>query len=284
VRKRAQTRPKPKQLTQAVGDLWSVIYQLEAWAHDSDLRVSRPAFETLSKLVHDLLAWLLWTARLPTGSLGALLERLPENEAWETYRRGEHAAAWAGVELARLYKKIRAQLTSRSKRSVNPLRDLRCGFKLGKLDSPPNDWFRREYESKRDYRPNGQMVVWIARKIEEIRRFKSDWLYAGIVMAKSGANLESEIEVGWLRSKIVQGAPALKRLDDLPRFGDPDPEAFKAWQSFVRRQVLTQNQIINEFEELFPKQRKKLDGVIIATLRLAWRAAQGGGAVILPED
>jgi hypothetical protein len=264
-----------------------VIYQLKTWAHDSDFEIRRPAFEALSELFRDLLAWLHYTALFAPASLGALLELLPENEAWETYRRGEHSGAWAGVELARLYKKIRAQLTSRSKRSVNPLRDLLYGFKLGQSDQPPNDWFRREYESKRDYRPTGKMSVWIARKIEEIRRvkaFRSEWrLYAGIVMAKSGANLKSEPGVTWLRSKMVQGAPALKRLDDLRPFGDPDPEAVKAWQSFVRRQVLTQNQIITEFEELFPKQRKKLDGVITSALGLAWRAAQGGDDVILPE-
>jgi hypothetical protein len=47
--------------------------------------------------------------------------------------------------------------------------------------------------------------------------------------------------------------------------------------------VLIQKPIITEFEGLFPKQRKKLDGVITSVLRLAWRAAQGGGNVILPK-
>jgi hypothetical protein len=70
----------------------------------------------------------------------------------------------------------------------------------------------------------------------------------------------------------------------LPPFGDPGAGAVEAWRSFVRRQVLTQNQVITEFETRFPNQRKKLDGVITATLSSTWRAAQGGGGVILPED
>lgn len=276
-----------------MGELWRVVYQLEWWArHEPDLSVSLPAFQTLTALVHQVLAWLLSTALLPEGSLGMLSLHLPENEARETFRRGEHAAAWAGLELARLYKKFGAELASRSKWSVNRLRDLRYGFKLGKSDWPPNDWFRREYESKHDYRPTGKMAVWIARKIEEIRRIKAGgwpWpLYASIEIAQDGAELRSRPETenilaGLFRSEIVQGALALKRLDDLPRFGDPETRAVKDWQSFVRRQVLTQNQIITEFETLFPKQRKKLDGVITATLLSAWRAVQDGGDVILPE-
>jgi hypothetical protein len=291
-RKSASTRPTAKQHAQ-VGELWRLIYQLEGLAaFEPDLSVSRPAFETLTDLLHEVLDWLRCRALLPLESLGMLSHHLPESELWERYSSGEHAAGWAGVELARLYKKIRAQLASRSKRSVNRLRDLRYGFKLAKFDLPPNDWFRREYESHRDYRPTGRMAVWIARKIEEIRRVQTgrslSRLYASIIETKDGAQLQPQPETEDLlatlfRPEIVQGTSALKKLDDLPRFGDPDTAAIKAWQCFVRRKVLTQKQIITEFETLFPKQRKKLDGVITATLRSAWRAAQGGGGVILPE-
>lgn len=258
---------------------------MEGWAaFEPDLSVSRSAFQTLTALVHHVLNWLLFTARFPTASLATLLRHLSENDAWKKYGRGEHAAGWAGVELARLYKKIKAELTSRSKRSVNPLRDLRYGFKVGKSDWPPNNWFRREYESKHDYRPTGKMAVWIARKIEEIRQVKRRQsecrLFASIIGLQSDTE---DILPASVQSKIVRGTSALKRLYDLPHFGEPKPEAIKVWQAFVRYQVLTQKQIVTEFESLFPKERKKLDGVITATLRSAWRASQCGGDVILPE-
>jgi hypothetical protein len=202
-RKSASTQPKAKQHAEELGELWRIVYQLQGRVHKPDVSVSLPVFETLTDLLHQVLDWLLCTALLPLASQGVLLHHLAENEAWERYNRGEHAAAWAGIELARLYKKFRAQLTSRSKRSINRLRDLRYGFKVAKSNWPPNDWFRREYESKCDYRPTGQMVVWIARKIEKIRRVKthrSQWRsYASIGIA-------TENILAQFRSELVQVA------------------------------------------------------------------------------
>jgi hypothetical protein len=295
-RKSASTRPTVKQQAKAVGELWRVVYQFERWAaFEPDLGVSQSAFGTLTDLVHRVLTSMRCIALFPDGSLGALSRHLPENDAWERYRRGEHAAAWAGVELARLYKRIKAQLASRSKRSINPLRDLLYGSKVGKFDMPPNEWFRGEYETKRDYRPTGRMAVWVARKIENIRRLKARrWvsqLCASIKFANDRAKLRPQPETKtddklatlFRPPKVVQSDRALKKLDNLPPFGGPGAGAINDWQSFVRHEVLTQKEIITEFESLFPNQRKNLDGTITATLDSAWQAAQGGGDVILPE-
>jgi hypothetical protein len=295
VRKGKSTSTRSKDQATSASELWGLIYELESRTHEPDWRVSLPAFETLSALVRQVLSWLHHTALLPEASLGALSRHLPENDACERYSRGEHVAAWAGVELARLYKRIKAQLASRSNSSINPLRDLLYGFKSRKFDMPPNEWFRREYESKRDYRPTGRMVVWVARKIEKIRRLKAlrrvSQISASIKFAEDGAKLwpqpktktEDKSVVLFRPPEVVQSDRALKNLDNLPPFGDPGTGAVNAWRTFVRHELLTQKQIITEFEELFPKQRKKLDGVITSTLRLAWQAVLGGGDVILPE-
>src|SRR4030095_10138283 len=99
--------------------------------------------------------------------------RSPEDDAWAKYEAGEHVAAWGGVELARLYRQIQANLRSRSKHSVNRLNDIRCGFKVGKIAVPPNAWFCTEYEREANYRPTGKMAVWTASTIHALRRHKT---------------------------------------------------------------------------------------------------------------
>jgi hypothetical protein len=150
-----------------------MIHQLQMQSLDADSKISQPAVETLTQTLHAVFAWLHMIAVLHPISLGALLRRLPGDDAWARYEAGEHSAAWAGVELARLYRQIQAELKSRSKRSVNRLRDIRYGFKLGEFVVPPNSWFCAEYERKADYRPTGKIAVWTARKIEELRQIKS---------------------------------------------------------------------------------------------------------------
>jgi hypothetical protein len=70
-------------------------------------------------------------------------------------------------------------------------------------------------------------------------------------------------------------------LDNLPAFGSPNAEDFDKWRRFVRRRLLTPK-LITEFDALFPNSRRKLDGVIAATLRYAWHAVHRGGKVTLP--
>ena len=122
-----------------------LVRKFEILAQDPDLIVSQEAFKGLTQVFHEIF-WLRITAILHTASLGSLKRKLPEDTAWERYRRGEHVAAWTGVELARLYKTIKAELRSQSKHSINPMRDLSVGFKAAKFDFPPNHWFRDEYE------------------------------------------------------------------------------------------------------------------------------------------
>jgi hypothetical protein len=298
-RRNASKRIKAKQVAQLENDVIQRVWQLEWWVHESDPEVGQRAFQSLSGLLHQLLTWLELTARLPLVALGALSYRMPQHDAWAAYQRGEHGAAWAGVELARLYRRIKTHLASQSRKSrksrkpVNPLRDLLYGSKNAGFDMPPNNWFREEYASKGDYRPTGKMAVWIAHKVEEIRRLKtlrSIWRpYPSTKIAKDSTQPRPQSEAERVLAalsppKIVQGDLACQRLDSLPPFGHPDAKAFKAWRSFVRRQVLTQNQVITELETLFPNQRTNVDGVITATLRSIWQAAQGGGSIILPED
>ena len=133
--------------------------------HNTDRNISREAFEALVNLFHTQFSWLRTTAILSPASLGALRRGPSEEDTWDRYTRGEHAAAWAGIELARVYKQIEAELRCRSKRSINPLRDLRLGFKVATFDFPPNRWFRDEFDRRTDYRPTGRMAVWVARKI-----------------------------------------------------------------------------------------------------------------------
>jgi hypothetical protein len=224
-------------------------------------------------------------------SLGALLRGLPEHDAWARYEQGQHVGAWAGVELARLCKRIKAELRSRSRHSVNPLRNIRLGFKAGKFDFPPNRWFRDEYERQTDYRPTGRMAVWVARKIEDVRRLKasrSRWRIIAAVNYDGGqpqVRSETEIEAvlsEWFPSEVVSGRETLKALDSLPRFGDSGQQCSEAWRNFIRRRFLTNPQLLTEFDRLFPHERRKLDGVIAATLHSAWRAIQRRGNVIVP--
>jgi hypothetical protein len=274
----------PEQVEQTGGELLRMVRQLEVWSRDSDLTVSRTAFTALAETLEEVLRWLQVMALLPEASLGGLLRQLPSNQARGRYRRGEHAAAWAGVELARLYKRFRAELWSRSRDSVNPFRDLRFGLQVGTLDPSPNEWFCAEYASRSDYRPTGKMAVWIAGKIEEVRSLKERRLqYRPLTTALFPTQGDTEtILPAWARSpNMVKGVAALRELDNLQPFGSTD-EDFEAWRNFLRRQLLTQTDVMKEFDALFPHERKKLDGVLAATLHCAWRAAQSGGRVVFP--
>jgi hypothetical protein len=132
------------------------------------------------------------------------------------------------------------------------------------------------------------MAVWTARKIQELRHIKAKRCeyrkYASVEIAGGSLRVRSESETDeflaeWFRSDAVQGE-ALKRLDHLPRFGSSSIESFEVWRKFVRRRLLTPK-ILTEFNLLFPNSRRKLDGVLAATLRCAWDAAGHGGDVIL---
>jgi hypothetical protein len=280
-----------QRVRQSEHELLGIARQLEVWAREPDSDVSRPAFQALTALFHEIHAWLWFSALLAPASLGALLRRgVSEDDAHAKYERGEHAAAWAGIELARIYKQIQAELGSRSKHSINRLRDIRFGFKLGGSDSEANPWFCAEYDRKADYRPTGEMAARTARKIGQIRRIKdcrSQWRqYASMEFVDGQLRLRKENEIedflgGCVQTDIVRGE-ALKLLDALPAFGGPDDGALEAWRKFVRRRLLTQ-QVISEFDLLFPQSRRKLDGVVTATLRCAWRAVGAGGEVLLPK-
>ena len=84
--------------------LLQLLHQLETQTLDADSKTSWPAFEVLTDTLRKVLAWLHDMAALHPLSLGALLRGLPEQDAWAKYERGEHVAAWAAVELARLTK------------------------------------------------------------------------------------------------------------------------------------------------------------------------------------
>jgi hypothetical protein len=268
-------------VAEARSDLLRLVRQVEKLAREADLEVSRSASEALIAVLREVLAWLRINALIPDASLGALFRQLSKNDAWERYTRGEHVAAWSGIELARHYKQIKAELLSRSKHSVNWLLDVL----VGSNDFPANQWFKGEYERQTDYRPTGAMAVWVARKIEEFRRGKAARLYAaGIGHSPLRPQNETEAVLpGWFRPAVIQGEAALKRLDSLPAFGGSDIRDFEAWRKFVRHRLLTQTDFIKEFEMLFPHSRRKLDGVIAATLRYAWQAVHDGGVVILPR-
>jgi hypothetical protein len=292
IRNRTEGKSSAQDTAQARSDLLRLVRQLEKLARGPDLKISRFAFDALVVVFREVLAWLHISAVLPDASLGALSRHLSESDAWGRYNRGEHVAAWSGVELARHYKRIKAELGSRSEHSVNPFRDLRLGFKITRFDSPANQWFKREYERRTDYRPTGVMAVWIVRKIEEFRRVKEARsqlpLYPdrNVVRDRSLLRPENEAEAvlpAWFRPATVQGEAALKRLDSLPAFGDSDTCDFEAWRKFVRHQLLTQADFIKEFNALFPQRRKQLDGVMAATLRYAWQAVQDGGKVVIPD-
>jgi hypothetical protein len=265
-------------------DVLSMVRQLQNWSSDFDSKLSRTAFEALTALLDDLLAWLLMSALFHEASLGKLLRETSSDEAWERYIRGEHVGAWAGVKLARLYKRFKAELQSRSMQSINPLRELRLGLQLGNIDSSPNDWFCAEYESKADYRPTGQMAVWIARKIEEVRLLKQLLLRYGLLSAvlQSPSKTEEAFPNWFRRPALVTTEAALKQLNNLPPFGGSNDSGFESWRRFLRYQLLTQSGIVKEFGSLFPNEDRNLDGALTATLRSAWRATQSGGRVVFP--
>lgn len=283
----AEEHGSAESATKAARDLLQMIHQLQMQSLDADSKISQPAFETLTQTFHAIFGWLRMVAALHPISLGALVRRVPGDDAWARYQAGKHSAAWAGVELARLYRQIQAELKSHSKRSLNRFRDIRYGFKVREFVVPPNPWFCAEYERKADYRPTGKMAVWTARKIEELRQIKSKRSerrqFARIEIVEGrpclrGENETDDVLTDWFRSDLVEGE-ALKRLDSLPAFGGPKVEDFDEWRSFVRRRLLTPK-LITEFDALFPNSRRKLDGVVAATLRYAWRAVHDGGNVI----
>jgi hypothetical protein len=268
-----------------------LVRQLQMQAMDANIEVSRPAFEALIQIFQELFAWVRTMAALHTMSLGALTRCLPEQDAWKQYNDGEHVGAWAGIQLARLYKQFNAELRSRSKDCVNRLRDVRFGFKAHKIDLPANPWFRDEYERRTDYRPTGRMALWVALKIEEVRRLKenrSRWRqFAAISVVEKQLRLLSETQTEavlseWFPSEVVRGEEALKLLDSLPRFGDSGALGSEAWRKFIRRRFLVNPNVLEEFDQTFPGNRRKLDGVIAATLRYAWQAIHRGGNVIIP--
>ena len=292
IRSRTERKSSAQRVAHARSDLFRLVRELETLTREADLRTSRSAFDALIVVLHEVLVWLRINALLADASLGRLLRQLSESEAWERYTRGEHVAAWSGVELARHYKHIKAELLSRSKHCVNLLRDIRFGFKGTRSDFSANQWFKDEFERRTDYRPIGVMAVWVARQIEAFRTVKAARsqlrLYAGISGVRDGSLLRPQNETkavlpSWFRPAVIQGEAALKQLDSLPAFGGSDTCDFEAWRKFVRHRLLTQTDFIKEFEMLFPQRRKKLDGVIAATLRYAWQAVHAGGSVILPE-
>jgi hypothetical protein len=287
----AEKHRSAENVTIAPCNPFELIRQLQTEALNSDLTRSESAFETLSQMFHELHVWLQTMTALHPMSLRLLLGELPEDKAWTRYKHGEHVGAWAGAELGRFYRQTKADLRSCSRHSVNPVRVIRVGFKAGKLDFPANRWFLDEYERRTDYRPSGRMAVWVARKIEDVRRLKANrsrWrIIAGYrVERQLHVRSESEIEAllsEWFRSDVVSGEETLKILDALPGFGSSDRQGFEGWRKFIRRRILTNAQLLSEFDQLFPDARRKLDGVIAATLRSVWQTLQRGGNVLLPR-
>jgi hypothetical protein len=292
IRSQTEGKSSAQDTADARSDLLRLVYKLEKLAREPDLKVSRFAFDALIVVFRQVLSWLNMNAVLADASLGSLSRHLSESDAWERYNRGEHIAAWSGLELARHYKQIKGELGSRSKHSVNRLRDLRLGFKTMGFNFAGNQWFKDEYERRTDYRPTGRMAVWVAWKIEGFRTLKTARSqlrqYAGINVVRDRTPLRPEngteaVLPSWLRPAMLQGEAALNRLDSLPAFGESGTHNLEAWRKFVRHRLLTQTDFIKEFEMLFPQRRKKLDGVIAATLRYTWQAVHAGGNVILPE-
>ncbi len=284
-----ESRPIPKQIRDEVRssgrELSRIFRELEVWSLNPDLGVSRAAFEALAAMLQELIRWLWMAALFPDASLAMLESELPGEQGRERYRRGEHVSAWAGIELARLYKRIKVELGSRSSQSINRIRDLQSGFRLTNKHFAPNQWFSTEYNSNVDYRPTGEMAVWMARKVEELRRLKECrvlWWPISAAATQLESNTETILPPLFRTPDMVKGKTALEQLDNLPPFGDSDSGSFEAWRKFLRRQLLTQTDVIEEFERVFPHARKKIDGVIASTLRYAWQAVEAGGQVFFP--
>jgi hypothetical protein len=271
--------------------LLEVVHQLEMQSLDADPKTSGEAFQALMRLHDRQSGWLYLMTIFHPASLAVLLHRLPEKDASARYQRGEHVGAWAGIELARRYKQMKAELGSRSNRSVSRFQSLRLGFKIANLEVPPNRWFRREFERRTDYRPTTEMSIWVARKIEAVRRLKenrSQWrqfaamsVVAGELRFANDSETEAVLSEAF-SSDVVPGDEGLRRLDSLPPFGRPDVDGYDAWRKFINHRLQTNGPLLKEFDRLFAGRRRKLDGVIAATLRSAWRAVQRGGNIILP--
>src|SRR5262249_45764851 len=125
-------------VTKPIPSLLELVRQLEMQTLDADSETRRHAFEVLTQTFRELFAWLHTMAALHPMLLGTLLRRFQEHEARAKYDGGEHVGAWAGVELARVYRQILADLRSRSRYAVNRFRAIRYGFDLGKFVVPPN--------------------------------------------------------------------------------------------------------------------------------------------------
>ena len=110
---RTERKSSAQRVAHARSDLFRLVRELETLTREADLRTSRSAFDALIVVLHEVLVWLRINALLADASLGRLSRQLSESEAWERYMRGEHVAAWSGVELARHYKHIKAELLSR---------------------------------------------------------------------------------------------------------------------------------------------------------------------------
>jgi len=106
IRSRTEGKSSVQDTAEARSDLLRLVNKLEKFAREPDLKVSRFAFDALVVVFRRVLAWLNMNALLPDASLGLLSRHLSESDAWERYNRGEHIAAWSGVELVRHYKQI----------------------------------------------------------------------------------------------------------------------------------------------------------------------------------
>jgi hypothetical protein len=251
------------------------------------------AFGDLASLLHELLDWFHVAAVLSNAALGSHLRRsIPEKEAIEKYLRGEHVSAWAGVELARIYKDFKAQLESRSKNAEHRLTQLLYGFTVGDdLEFPPNVWFGQAYRSKKDYRPSGRMAVWFARQIEGIRQLKRNHEFRLIVhfavkkaelpfeLPISAPEAESPFQLPVSAPDLIQGQ-LLQKLAALPPFGETD-ESLKKWREFIRHRLRTNKRAMAEFDGLFPGARANFDGTLRATIEACWKAAGQGGQTVI---
>ena len=262
--------------------LWKKVWELEHLASEGN----RDAFNDLVTLLHQILDWLHFMAVLPDAAAGSLLRRkIPEEEAPLRYKRGEHVAAWAGIELAKIYKNFKAEIESQSPKAVHRLTRLLHGFRAGaNLDFSPNVWFQQEYSTQNDYRPRGEMVVWFAQQIEGVRQLKvSRGWWAHIVPAlseKPKAKADLEFPGPLAASDLIKGEDWLKKLDELPPFGGSEKDT-EDWHKFLRGRLRTHGGIMAEFDSLFPGQRKKFDGSFTATLQACWKGAGKGGQTII---
>jgi len=235
-------KPPQEEVSVAELELSKLIMKLELATRWSDRKVSREAFLVLINTFHKLFHW-LHLACLPEVTFGTLTRRAPEGEALSIYAGGDHLAGWGGVEFARLYKQFKAELTSRSKRSSNPLSHALFGIQIGDRTSSPNPWFRAEFVRKSDYRPTGPMAIWVARQIRDVWRLKENRSYWRPLVALAASATAESIDIEkklkiWAHSQVVEGQEPLSHVDKLPMFSSGDEEDIRAWRSFIRSRLL----------------------------------------------